>query len=139
MTTDITGLVAELRGVLICPSAQRDIMNRAADALTAQAAELAEARAERDSAVFRAMPLDWCDIESAPEDEHVILATTGGHVGEALMLRDEDTGRQKWTWALGPVHPSHEPLGWQPMPAALSRKIEPDNRHGGFDGPTGAD
>lgn len=58
----------------------------------------------------------WRPIDSAPEDEHVILATSGGHVGEALMLHDEDTGQQKWTWALGPVHPAHIPLGWKPMP-----------------------
>lgn len=81
----------------------------------------------------------WRSIDTAPEDEHVVLATTGDHVGEAVMLVDEDTGKQKWTWALGPVHPSHVPLGWQPMPTAIRHPIPSDNRPGGFDGPTGAD
>lgn len=66
----------------------------------------------------------WRSIETAPEDEHVILATTGGFVGEALMLRDENTGTQKWTWALGPVHQNHVPLGWQPMPDAPKRGVK---------------
>lgn len=48
---DIAGLVEELHGVLVCPSTQRDIMNRAADALLAQAAELAEARAYHQDAL----------------------------------------------------------------------------------------
>lgn len=58
----------------------------------------------------------WRDVGDAPEDEHVILATSGGHVGEAIMLRDEDTGTQKWAWAIGPVHESHKPLAWKAMP-----------------------
>ena len=67
-------------------------------------------------AAVRVHQSGWLPVDTAPEDQHVILMTTGGHVGEALMLRDEDTGQQKWTWALGPVHPNHTPLGWQPMP-----------------------
>ena len=58
----------------------------------------------------------WRPTDSAPEHEHVILATSGGHVGEAIMLVDEDTGAQKWAWAIGPVHADHKPLGWKPMP-----------------------
>jgi hypothetical protein len=67
---------------------------------------------------------NWRPISEAPEDQHVILATTGGHVGEALMLRDEDTGAQKWTWALGPVHPQHVPLGWMPLPTSIGEPVE---------------
>lgn len=67
-------------------------------------------------AAVRVHQSGWLPVDTAPEDQHVILMTTGGHVGEALMLRDEDTGQQKWTWALGPVHANHTPLGWQPMP-----------------------
>ncbi|GGE36549.1 hypothetical protein GCM10007276_12550 [Agaricicola taiwanensis] len=81
----------------------------------------------------------WRSIDTAPEDEHVILATTGDHVGEALMLIDKDTGQQKWTWAGGPVSKFHIPLGWQPMPSAITKPVPSDNRAGGFDGPTGAD
>ncbi|ALN73568.1 hypothetical protein [Aureimonas sp. AU20] len=81
----------------------------------------------------------WKSIDTAPEDEHVLLSTTGGHVGEALMLIDEDTGQQKWTWAGGPVSKFHQPLGWMPMPKALSKPVLSDLRNGGFDGPTGAE
>lgn len=81
----------------------------------------------------------WHSIDTAPEDLHVILATTGGHVGEALMLRDEDTGEQKWTWAGGPVSRFHIPLGWRHMPEALNHPIPRDDRPSGFDGPTGAE
>lgn len=74
----------------------------------------------RDWTTVQARPMaGWRPIEQAPEDEHVILCTSGGHVGEALMLLDENTGKQKWTWALGPVHENHKPLGWMPMPAAI--------------------
>jgi hypothetical protein len=69
----------------------------------------------------------WQPIETAPEDEHVILCTTGGHVGEALMLRDEDTGKQKWTWALGPVSQFHIPLGWMPLPEAIAAALGGSN------------
>ena len=81
----------------------------------------------------------WHSINTAPEDEHVILATSGDHVGEALMLRDQDTGEQKWTWAGGPVSKFHTPLGWRPMPSPIRFAVPDDNRSGGFDGPTGAE
>lgn len=68
-------------------------------------------------------PVAWRPIHSAPEDTHVILATSGGFVGEALMLRDEDTGQKKWTWALGPVHANHVPLGWMPMPSSIDQPV----------------
>ena len=81
----------------------------------------------------------WHSIDTAPEDTHVILATAGGFVGEAIMLLDETTGKQKWAWALGPVHPNHTPLGWQHLPSGLTHPIPRDDRDGGFDGPTGAE
>lgn len=81
----------------------------------------------------------WHSINTAPEDEHVILATSGDHVGEALMLRDQDTGEQKWTWAGAPVSKFHTPLGWRPMPSPIRFAVPDDNRSGGFDGPTGAE
>lgn len=81
----------------------------------------------------------WRSIDTAPEDQHVILCTSGGHVGEAIMLVDEDTGQQKWAWALGPLHPNHIPYGWRPLPDALNAPVASDLRSGGFDGPTGAE
>lgn len=58
----------------------------------------------------------WRPIDTAPEDCCVLLATSAGWVGEAIMLRDDDTGEPVWSWAAGPVHPNHKPLGWMPMP-----------------------
>jgi len=81
----------------------------------------------------------WRSIDTAPEDQHVILATVGGFVGEAIMLFDEDTGNQKWAWALGPVHPNHTPLGWMPLPDPIDAPVASDSRTDGFDGPTGAE
>ena len=82
----------------------------------------------------------WHSVDTAPEDEWVILATSGEHVGQALMLVDEDTGQQAWSWYGGdPVHPNLKPLGWRHMPSPLFTEILPDNRPGGFDGPTGAE
>jgi len=81
----------------------------------------------------------WRSIDTAPEDQHVILATSGGFVGEAIMLRDEATGAQKWAWALGPVHENHRPYGWKPLPEPLFAPVLSDLRPDGFDGPTGAE
>lgn len=81
----------------------------------------------------------WRSIDTAPEDEHIILCTSGGHVGEAIMLIDEDTGTRKWAWAMGPVHHHHTPFGWMPLPDALQSPVASDLRPGGFDGPTGAE
>lgn len=81
----------------------------------------------------------WRSIDTAPEDQHVILCTSGGHVGEAIMLIDEDTGQQKWAWALDPLHPNHIPYGWQALPDGLDAPVASDLRAGVFDDPTGAD
>ena len=81
----------------------------------------------------------WRSIDTAPEDKHVILATSGGHVGEAIMLIDEDTGQQKWAWALGPLHPNHIPYGWMPFQEPPTAPVLSDLRPDGFDGPTGAE
>lgn len=70
----------------------------------------------------------WRSIDTAPEDEHVILATSGGHTGEALMLIDEDTGQRQWVWAHGPVHQKHEPWGWMPMQDPPSAPVLSDLR-----------
>jgi hypothetical protein len=53
--------------------------------------------------------------ELAPQDEAVILATNGGWIGEASMLRDED-GTPRWRWADGQPLGVFHPLGFQRMP-----------------------
>lgn len=91
--------------------------------------------------VTEAMPNwnGWRSIDTAPEGQHVILATSGGHVGEAIMLIDESTGRQKWAWALGPVRSNHAPWGWMHFASPLTAPVLSDLRPEGFDGPTGAE
>lgn len=65
-------------------------------------------------------------LENAPEDELVILETTGGHVDTATCLVNEATGVREWFWNTNrPIHPNHKPLGWWPLPAA-----EPTNPRG---------
>lgn len=93
---------------------------------TQRLVEKALAVTTEDQSRVRACLVDggWRPIHSAPEDTHVIIATSGGFVGEALMLMDEDTGQQKWTWALGPVHPNHVPLGWMPLPSPPATGVE---------------
>ena len=124
--TDETELVRRLR------DADETVLWTGPDGLFAQAAARIEAlTAERDAA--RAAAGDFADalatlraelathamqpLETAPEDEPVILATTGGWIGEAWMLRNEDTGVQEWTWAIGRRGDTYfNPLGWWKMP-----------------------
>lgn len=63
-------------------------------------------------------PVAWnFNLSEAPEGESVILATEGGHVGEAMtpVRADEDDG---WFWVgAGFVHQNTPPLAWRPLPA----------------------
>lgn len=81
----------------------------------------------------------WRSIDTAPEDERVILATAGNWVGEAIMLRNEDTGEQEWNWVDTGKPTRHSLYGWQPLPSPISAPVLSDLRDGGFDGPTGAE
>lgn len=63
---------------------------------------------------------EWLPIETAPEDEHILIATTGGWVGTAFWT-DEGDGKV-WAWGHPEkdhgqyVHPKLEPLRWMPLP-----------------------
>jgi hypothetical protein len=81
----------------------------------------------------------WRSIDTAPEDCRVLLATAGNWVGEAIMLRDEDTGEQVWTWVDTGKPSLHSCYGWMPLPAPLVAPVLSDLRPDGFDGPTGAE
>lgn len=70
----------------------------------------------RDWTKLQARPSPWFDLSDAPEDEWVLLATSGGWVGEALMLRSEDTGEQRWQWVSGRLNSQITPLKWMPLP-----------------------
>ena len=74
--------------------------------------------AQRD--IERAVTVsEWQPIEAAPVDEWVILATWGGHVGEAIYGEDEEN--PQWRWAPDPatvfLHPKLTPLKWMRLPS----------------------
>jgi hypothetical protein len=63
----------------------------------------------------------WRPIETAPEDENVLVATTGGWVDTAFWTDDGDG--PKWWWLLSasvyarhPIHPDLVPTHWMPLP-----------------------
>jgi hypothetical protein len=63
----------------------------------------------------------WRPIETAPEDENILVATTGGWVDTAFWT-DEGEGRQ-WWWLVSankfaqyPIHPDLVPTHWMPLP-----------------------
>lgn len=71
-------------------------------------------------AALAAIPLpEWRDIETAPIDEWVLLATTAEHVGQAIYGENEEA--PQWRWAFQGykerIHPNHTPLGWMPLPS----------------------
>ena len=106
-----------------------------------RAALAAKPAVKDDETVVEALPNwnGWRSIDTAPEDCRVILATAGGWVGEAIMLRDEDTGEQVWTWVDTGKPSLHSCYGWMPLPAPLVAPVLSDLRPDGFDGPTGAE
>lgn len=58
------------------------------------------------------------DITTAPRDGRtVILATTAGHVGEAVPPDPEDED-DDWYWcgAACRIHPNHRPVAWMDLP-----------------------
>jgi hypothetical protein len=58
-------------------------------------------------------------IETAPVDECVILATTGGCVGEAVYGENAEDPTWRWIHADQPLHPNLKPLGWMPLPPEI--------------------
>lgn len=70
------------------------------------------------AAALREAAGEWLDISTAPEDEAVLIATTGGWVGEARLMPDpEEQVQAQWEWAGGhKLHPNYVVKGWRPMP-----------------------
>ena len=62
----------------------------------------------------------WRPISTAPVDEHVLLATTGGWVGGAIFGEDEEEPTWRWVDNTKPLHPKFTPLGWMPLPPAIT-------------------
>jgi hypothetical protein len=68
-------------------------------------------RKQARAAVSAYLAAGWQDISTAPEDEWLLVATTGGWVGEAMVVDGE------WKWATGNVfHSDIIPLKWMPLP-----------------------
>lgn len=68
----------------------------------------------------------WLPMNVAPEDESILLATTGGWVFLAWKVTDEDTNEASWSTFPGgqPVHANHTPLGWAPIPTPPQEKVQ---------------
>lgn len=63
------------------------------------------------------LPMDHPDL---PDDgTSVILATTGGHVGEAVPPDTQDDD-DDWYWcgAACRINKNHKPIAWRPLPAS---------------------
>lgn len=80
-----------------------------------------------------AFPATWQPMESAPEDEAVILATTGGWVGQAsksFQHPGEDECRWAWAGAEEPLNENLVPVAWQPLPPhpAIGAEMVKPNR-----------
>lgn len=73
----------------------------------------------------------WRSIDTAPEDCRVILASAGNWVGEAIMLRDEDSGEQVWTWVDTGTVCRYSLYGWMHLPSPLSSPVLSDLRPDG--------
>jgi hypothetical protein len=65
----------------------------------------------RDIVEFVLAATGWQPLSTVPEDEWLLVATTGGWVGEAMVLDGV------WKWASGNVfHSDIVPLEWMPLP-----------------------
>lgn len=68
----------------------------------------------------------WQPIGTQPHDKGVILATTGGWVGEAVYGEDEENPQWRWKGAASRqyIHQNFKPLGWQDLPASPELRSE---------------
>jgi hypothetical protein len=102
-----------------CRDARYDWMAQGAEALADTLRGINSATGEPADPVLAA---GWLPIESAPEDDHILVATQGGHVDTAFWT-DEDGEGRKWWWLISaneyakhPLHQNLTPLYWMPLP-----------------------
>lgn len=65
----------------------------------------------------------WHSIGTQPIDEFVILATTGGWVGEAVF-GECDNNQWRWKESQEPIHENHKPLGWMELPEHPGKAVK---------------
>lgn len=64
--------------------------------------------------------MTWQPIETAPEDEHILIATTGGYIGTAYWTNEGDG--VEWAWGHPErdygqcVNPKLKAVAWMPLP-----------------------
>lgn len=62
-------------------------------------------------------PTGWQPIETAPEDEKILIFATPDWVDTAFWVLEEDSGEREWFWANArPIHRNFIPTHWQPLP-----------------------
>jgi hypothetical protein len=87
-------LVSELRGVLVCPSSQRDIMNRAADALESTSRALSEKEGELAEAKesFDKRRIFYLDRMAAAKRDAAELDAISAAIGSVRFMDPPDGG-----------------------------------------------
>lgn len=61
----------------------------------------------------------WMPIETAPQDENILIATTPDWVMEARQDLNDDGDEQVWQWVTADgkfLHKSLVPFAWMPKP-----------------------
>lgn len=70
------------------------------------------------SADFPAQDDQWRPIETAPEDEVILVYVEPDWVASAFYIIDDDTQERIWLWdCCNRMHENHLPVAWMPTPA----------------------
>lgn len=73
--------------------------------------------------LIRAERNRWQPIETAPEDEWVLIALSTGEVYRAVLTLDDGEYSPAWyLTAFVPLHPKLTPTHWQPLPEPPSER-----------------
>ena len=62
------------------------------------------------------------DMSAAPSDESVIISTTGGWIGEAMLIWCGEVWSWCWAGTLQPLHHNHKPTAWHHLPAPPAKQ-----------------
>ena len=62
--------------------------------------------------------MKWQPIETAPENESIIIFATPDWVETGFYVLDEDTGEREWFWtsSMKKLHDNFTVTHWMPLP-----------------------